>query len=105
MYSSHPTKTNSATSEALVGIDIGGRIVYGTPETIEKIVKTKAELEAKSHLISQDLKGHLPSSRTNQFAGWQGQCHQCRTTDETVEAKLWHLINKGHFSRKKTVHI
>jgi len=101
MYSSHPTKTNSATSEALVGIDIGGRVVYGTPKTIRKISEKKAALEKRKAAFTADLRG--PSSRSNQFAGWIGQC---RTTDETVEAKLWHLINKGHFSRqKKTVHI
>ena len=87
-------------SKAFVGInyrDEKGNLVttYGSPKGIAKL---RAKLAARDARIHRELREEhmLPSSRTNQFSAWLGGSH-CRTTEETIEAKVAKMISKSRF--------
>ena len=85
-------------SEALVGINVNGRVYYGSPKTIETIRAKLEALKAKSARIGREIReAHLgPSIHRNQLSTWIGT-PKSRTAEELMEIKLARMISKGRF--------
>ena len=85
-------------SEALVGINVNGRVYYGSPKTIEKIRAKMDALKEKASRIGRELKeAHLgPSTHRNQLATWIGQ-PKSMTAEQIMEVRLARQIARGRF--------
>lgn len=85
-------------SEALVGINVNGRVYYGSPKTIEKIRAKMDALKEKASRIGRELKEARlgPSTHRNQLSTWIGQ-PKSRTAEELMEVKLARQIARGRF--------
>ena len=85
-------------SEALVGINVNGRVYYGSPKTIEKIRAKLEALKAKSARIGREIReAHLgPSIHRNQLSTWIGQ-PKSMTAEQIMEVRLARQIARGRF--------
>jgi len=66
------------------------RVVHVTPN----VIATALARKERCHQIGLELRSGrmLPSSRSNQFAGWQAT--PCTTAEHTLEAKISRMLSK-----------
>jgi hypothetical protein len=85
-------------NEALVGINVNGRIYYGSPKTIDKIRAKMNALKEKASRIGRELKEARlgPSTHRNQLSTWIGQ-PKSMTAEQVMEVKLARMISRGRF--------
>ena len=85
-------------SEALVGINVNGRVYYGSPKTIDKIRAKLEALKARSARIGREIREARlgPSTHRNQLATWIGQ-PKSMTAEQIMEVRLARQIARGRF--------
>jgi hypothetical protein len=76
-------------AEAMVGIQINGRVYYGSIKAIGQVKAKMEALKARSAQISQEIREARlgPSTHRNQLSAWLGKPTHL-TSEQMFEVKL-----------------